>query len=162
MFSPVVDPLPNTTLCAWNHCITLYTESLSATLAPEHWSLHSEPFKERNWPADGIIASFFGNQSRARVDDVGALALQRQVYQSMVGQALWIKSQVETFRATNIFGTLTWQLNDVYPSGSWGSLEVGQHLTADLAVLFNHSSCVVSHTPVGNTWMPPSTLTCQR
>jgi hypothetical protein len=33
--------------------------------------------------------------------------------------------QVETFRATNIWGTLTWQLNDVYPSGSWGSLEYG-------------------------------------
>eukprot|EP01052_Picozoa_sp_SAG31_P011930 SAG31_NODE_687_length_12813_cov_2.597216_12_plen_304_part_00 len=100
-------------------------ESLSATLKPEHWSLHSEPFRERNWPADGIIASFFGNSSRAALDEIGTIPLQRQVYMSMVGQALWIKSQVEIFRAKNIFGTLTWQLNDVYPSGSWGSLEYG-------------------------------------
>ena len=35
-------------------------ESLSATLKPEHWNLHSAPFKERHWPADGIIAPFFG------------------------------------------------------------------------------------------------------
>lgn len=107
-------------------CVTMSSfESLSATLKPEHWSLHSDPFKERNWPADGIIASFFGNRSRAKLDEVGALPLQRAAYQSMLGQALWIKSQVETFRATNIWGTLTWQLNDVYPSGSWGSLEYG-------------------------------------
>ena len=100
-------------------------ESLSATLAPQHWSLHSKPFRERNWPADAIIASFFGNASRNLLNQTGAVALQRSVYQSMLGQALWIKSQVETFRATNIWGVLTWQLNDVYPSGSWGSLEYG-------------------------------------
>lgn len=100
-------------------------ESLSATLKPEHWSLHSAPFQERNWPADGIIASFFGNSSRDALDEVGAKDLQRQVYQSMLGQALWIKSEVETARASNIWGKLTWQLNDVYPSGSWGSLEYG-------------------------------------
>ena len=100
-------------------------ESLSATLKPEHWSLHSAPFKERNWPADGIIASFFGNRSRDALSDVGAAALQRQAYQSMLGQALWIKSNVETARASNLWGKLTWQLNDVYPSGSWGSLEYG-------------------------------------
>ena len=57
-------------------------------------SLHSPPFRERNWPADGIIASFFGNSSRAALDKVGALPLQRQAYQSMLGQALVIKSQV--------------------------------------------------------------------
>jgi hypothetical protein len=100
-------------------------ESLSATLKPEHWSLHSDAFKERNWPADGIIASFFGNRSRDALSDVGAQALQRQAYQSMLGQALWVKSDVEAARATNTWGKLAWQLNDVYPSGSWGSLEYG-------------------------------------
>jgi hypothetical protein len=34
-----------------------------------------------------------------------------------------MKQQIETFRATNIFGTLIWQLGEIFPTGGWGSLE---------------------------------------
>jgi hypothetical protein len=33
--------------------------------------------------------------------------------------------RVEIFRSSNSWGALVWQLNDIYPSGSWGSLEYG-------------------------------------
>jgi hypothetical protein len=48
---------------------------------------------------------------------------QRQLYHCMLGQALNIKSNIEKFRSQNIFGILTWQLNENWPTGGWGSLE---------------------------------------
>lgn len=100
-------------------------ESLAASLLPQHYSLHSPPMAERNWPADGAVASYFGDRARLHLNDSGVRALQRSCYQSQLAQALNIKSQVELLRSSNSWGALTWQLNDVYPSGSWGSLEYG-------------------------------------
>ena len=100
-------------------------ESLSATLAPRHWSLHSPPMSQRNWPADGAVASFFGPAARALLNDTGAARLKTACYQSMLAQALEIKTRVAIIRSSNSWGALTWQLNEVYPTGSWGSLEYG-------------------------------------
>lgn len=39
-------------------CVAMSSfESMSATLAKEHWSLHSEPMIQRNYPCDNIIDS---------------------------------------------------------------------------------------------------------
>jgi len=43
----------------------------------------------------------------------------------MLSQALWVKSTIEGFRNTNSFGVVTWQLNEIWPSGGWGSIEYG-------------------------------------
>lgn len=43
----------------------------------------------------------------------------------MLGQALNMKSNIETRRSMNEFGTLIWQLNEIWPTGGWGSLEYG-------------------------------------
>ena len=43
----------------------------------------------------------------------------------MVGQALLIKSDIETRRATNQFGIIVWQYNEIWPTGGWGSIEYG-------------------------------------
>ena len=43
----------------------------------------------------------------------------------MLGQALEMKSNIETRRGTNEFGTIIWQLNEIWPTGGWGSLEYG-------------------------------------
>jgi hypothetical protein len=55
----------------------------------------------------------------------GAGALQQQLYFCMFGQALRMKSQLEGWRANNIWGVLLWQFNEVWPTGGWGSIEYG-------------------------------------
>lgn len=45
----------------------------------------------------------------------------------MIGQALNIKSNIETRRGNNEFGSLIWQLNEIWPTGGWGSLEYGTY-----------------------------------
>lgn len=100
-------------------------ESLSTSLHPHHYSLHSPPMSERNHPADAAIVSYFGLAARDVLNDTGVDSLRRACYQSQLAQALRIKTQVELLRSSNSWGALVWQLNDIYPSGSWGSLEYG-------------------------------------
>jgi hypothetical protein len=38
----------------------------------------------------------------------GEVAFKRQLYQSMVGQALFLKTEIEGWRAQNVFGTTIW------------------------------------------------------
>ena len=66
----------------------------------------------------------------AELDTVGTFAFQKQLWLCMAAAALKVKSQVETYRGANIFGLLVWQLNEIWPTGGWGSLEYG-YPTAD-------------------------------
>ena len=103
-------------------------ESITPSLGPEKdglWGLHSEPFVQRNHPADSFIGSYFGIHERDSMNSTGAAVLQRHLYQSMLAQALNIKSIVETMRSANKFGALTWQLGEVWPTGGWGVVEYG-------------------------------------
>ena len=43
----------------------------------------------------------------------------------MLGQALEMKSNIETRKAQNQIGHIIWQLNEIWPTGGWGSLEYG-------------------------------------
>jgi len=117
-------------------------ESMSATLVPEHWSLHgggppdkcSDGFNrkcegknvmaQRNYPCDSIIKAYFQTES-AYFDKVGENDFQRQLYQCMIAQALHMKSIIEERRSKNELGHLVWQLNEIWPTGGWGSLEYG-------------------------------------
>jgi hypothetical protein len=56
---------------------------------------------------------------------VGPAAFKMQLYQCMLGQALHMKGSMELHRATNQFGTMIWQLGEIWPTGGWGSLEYG-------------------------------------
>eukprot|EP01006_Ploeotia_vitrea_P031881 TRINITY_DN64165_c0_g1_i1.p2 TRINITY_DN64165_c0_g1~~TRINITY_DN64165_c0_g1_i1.p2 ORF type:complete len:866 (+),score=74.69 TRINITY_DN64165_c0_g1_i1:17-2614(+) len=95
-------------------------ESMTSTLSPKNWGLHTPPFKQRNYCVDNIIESYFGKQD---LDKVGTLPFQKQLYQSLLSQGLFIKSELEQFRAGNWWGTVIWQLNDIWPTGGWASLE---------------------------------------
>ena len=119
-------------------------ESMAPTLAQEHWGVHGgapvdnceEPDKtngfwkvckggnvmaERNYPCDNLIIGYFGTGQQ--LDLTGEVAFKRQLYQCMVAQALAIKSNIEQKRAANKFGIVTWQLNEIWPTGGWGSIE---------------------------------------
>ncbi|EDQ89184.1 uncharacterized protein MONBRDRAFT_8157 [Monosiga brevicollis MX1] len=67
--------------------------------------------------------AYFGNDQD--LNATGETAFKRQLYQCMLGQALEMKSNIETRRGTNQFGILVWQLNEIWPTGGWGSLEYG-------------------------------------
>ena len=38
----------------------------------------------------------------------GEVAFKRQLYQSMIGQLLFLKSEIEGWRSANVFGTTFW------------------------------------------------------
>jgi hypothetical protein len=85
-------------------------ESMSATLSPGNWALHSAPMHERNYPCERWIYGYFRT---LELNETGARAFQRQLYFCMFGQALHMKAQIESFRGTNIWGLLLWQYNEV-------------------------------------------------
>ena len=115
-------------------------ESMSPTLAKEHWGIHggappdnchggfaskcqgTNVMAQRNYPCDNIIDEYFG---LADADAVGELVFKKQLWQCMVGQSLLLKSDIETRRSTNQFGIIVWQLNEIWPTGGWGSIEYG-------------------------------------
>jgi len=97
-------------------------ESMSVTLSAEHWSLHTPAMAQRNYPCDNIIEVYWGKQN---LDLSGEGPFKRQLYQCLIGQALELKSDIEVRRSTNEFGTVTWQLNEIWPTGGWGSIEYG-------------------------------------
>jgi len=113
-------------------------ESMTATLAPEHWGIHGgapsdtcgggfaksckgdNVMAQRNYPMDGMIEAFFGKQD---FNATGEGPFKQQCYQSMIAQALNIKGEVEQQRSKNMFGTITWQYGEIWPTGGWGSVE---------------------------------------
>lgn len=112
-------------------------ESMSPTLDESHWGIHAgmngtfckgkncnvtNPMSERNYACDNIIEVYFG---RSDFDNVGEQVFKKQLWQCMVGQALVIKQNIETRRATNQFGIIVWQFNEIWPTGGWGSIEYG-------------------------------------
>ena len=74
-------------------------ESMSATLSKDYWGLHSKPMHERNYPCERWIYSYFRTID---LNQTGAAAFQRQLYFCMLGQALFLKAQVEGWRANNV------------------------------------------------------------
>jgi hypothetical protein len=152
-------------------------ESMSPTLAKEHWSLHGgalpadcstggsfgpklchrkgevptprnvdyNVMSERNYACDDLILTFFGNASVAALDEVGEMPFKRQLYQCQLAQALLMTQTHSVMRlknrapaypqssyagniayTQNTFGIIVWMLNEIWPTGGWGSLEYSQ------------------------------------
>lgn len=114
---------------------------MSGALDEKHWGIHggmpgdtckgghdpnncvgNNPMSGRNYPCDNIIEVYFGTSN---FDLVGADAFKKQLWQCMIGQALLMKGTTEVKRLGNKMGVLTWQLNEIWPTGGWGSLEYG-------------------------------------
>ena len=95
-------------------------ESMSPTLSESNWGIHSAPFHERNYPCDPIILSYFG---AINLNLTGADSFKKQLYLCMLGQGIQRKTDIESWRSGNVWGTLMWQLAEIWPTGGWGSLE---------------------------------------
>lgn len=118
-------------------------ESMSGTLSPGSWGLHGgnvpvnctkEPgafdnnctgrnaMAQRNWACDNIVWSYFGT---AYLNASGEEGFKGGLFQCMIAAALNMQTVVESHRSSNFYGTLEWQLNEIWPTGGWGSLEYG-------------------------------------
>lgn len=115
-------------------------ESMTPTLAENHWGVHggappddctlgffsvctgNNSMSQRNYPCDGTIMTMFDIND---FDAVGEKAFKKHLYLCLISQGLLMKQQIELMRSGNTFGTLTWQLNEIWPTGGWGSLEYG-------------------------------------
>lgn len=78
---------------------------------------------------EGPIVSLFGNKSSISVtnfSDVDEKNFRRVIYLSQMSQTFCIKTIIEELRrGENTFGSIIWQLNDVWQASSWGSLDYG-------------------------------------
>ena len=122
-------------------------ESMSGTLAPGSWGLHGgagaaaggsgctpeggsfysnctgrNAMAQRNWACDNIVWSYFGP---GLLNCTGEACFKGALFQCQLAAALNMGSVVESHRSGNFLGTLIWQLNEVFPTGGWGSLEYG-------------------------------------
>ncbi|CAJ1426374.1 unnamed protein product, partial [Effrenium voratum] len=119
-------------------------ESMAPTLHEAHWGLHAgqvsdtcnetgfantckgpNVMAQRNYPCDSLINAYFGLHPDSYFNQTGEAIFKRQLFQCMLAQALILKSDIETRRSQNQFGALVWQLNEIWPTGGWGSLEYG-------------------------------------
>jgi hypothetical protein len=100
-------------------------ESASPSMPPGQWSLSSSVAHSRNWNPAGVIHAMFGQNATSDMATAGEQAFKRQLYQSQVGQALVLKTEIESWRSTNNFGTTFWMFNELWATGGWGSVEYG-------------------------------------
>ncbi len=129
-------------------------ESLASTLSPRYRSLFgNQPpdvcegagfpnvcrggnvLARRNYPCANFVGSFFGPSADylrpgstppALVAYLNASRhFTASLYQCGLASAFLVKNLVEAHRSRNELGHLVWQLNEVWPTGGWGSLEYG-------------------------------------
>ena len=118
-------------------------EIMSPTLSPSFWGMHGgnhsadtcsggfahvctggNVMAQRNYGCDDALVTFFpGGVLRVTLDDFGAEAFKAQLYVCQLATALALKSTTEEHRSRNMWGLMTWQLGEVWPTYGWGSLE---------------------------------------
>eukprot|EP00557_Chaetoceros_sp_GSL56_P012448 CAMPEP_0176484278 /NCGR_PEP_ID=MMETSP0200_2-20121128/4368_1 /TAXON_ID=947934 /ORGANISM="Chaetoceros sp., Strain GSL56" /LENGTH=1096 /DNA_ID=CAMNT_0017880739 /DNA_START=316 /DNA_END=3606 /DNA_ORIENTATION=- len=118
-------------------------ESMHISMSRKSWGLHGDTREtsnctavygnanecfgnnvlvQRNYPCDNHIEAYF---AKVNLNMTGEEAFRAQLFQCMISQMLWMKGTIETLRSQNSYGTLIWQLNDNWPTGSWGLVEYG-------------------------------------
>lgn len=121
-------------------------EAMSATLStPQLYGLHGDgsdpgctpqqgnqfvlnctgrnPMAQRNWACDNVIWSYFGP---GLLNATGSTAgFQAQLYACQIAAAIHAQLDIEQRRASNQLGALIWQLQEVWSTGGWGTLEYG-------------------------------------
>jgi hypothetical protein len=116
-------------------------ESMAPTLPPKNWNfwggeapcdcpgspwgrpcIGGNPMAQRNYPGDSFNVAFFGPSD---FNTTGEAHFKKNLFLNMAAQALEKKGDIEVRRSQNHWGSITWQLNEIWPTGGWGSLEYG-------------------------------------
>ncbi len=107
-------------------------ESMSSTLSPKYWGLHSNStiWEQRNYPVDNFLISYFNYTPED--DAYGEFIFKKQLYLTMLAQGLFLKSDIEQRRGVNSYGLIVWQLSEVWPTGGWGVIEYGSNVTGQV------------------------------
>ena len=100
-------------------------ESMSGEMPPDQWGMLTPGGKNRNWNPSKRHLDFLWQWNSHRHERVRRGGLQRQLYQSMVGQLLFLKTEIEGWRSQNVWGTTFWMYNEIWPTGGWVSIEYG-------------------------------------
>ena len=117
-------------------------EIMSPTLSPTYWGMHGgnhsadtctggfahvctggNVMAQRNYGCDDALATFFQQRLTFTLDDSGEEAFRAQLYVCQLATALSLKSTTEEHKSRNMYGLMTWQLGEVWPTYGWGSLE---------------------------------------
>ena len=83
-------------------------ESIATQLPEKQWSMASPSAAQRSWNVANVIEPFFGANATARLAEYGEVAFKRQLYQSMISQMLFLKTEMEAWRSSNIWGSTFW------------------------------------------------------
>ena len=86
---------------------------MSSEMPPDQWGMLTPGAKDRNWNPSNVISTFFGTGAASAMSESGEVAFKRQLYQSMVGQLLFLKTEIEGWRSQNVWGTTFWMYNEV-------------------------------------------------
>ena len=85
--------------------------------------MNSAAAAHRNHNVSDVVGTFFGTAAvMVGMQKTGEVAFKRQLYQSMIAQLLLMKVTIESYRSSNSWGTIFWQYNDIWSTGSWGSV----------------------------------------
>jgi hypothetical protein len=76
---------------------------MSGEMPPDQWGMLTPGGKARNWDPSNVITKFFGDGAAEAMSETGAVAFKRQLYQSMVGQLLFLKTEIEGWRSQNVW-----------------------------------------------------------
>ena len=96
-------------------CVGMQSDhSLNVTLDESQRHLHSTDMIQRNYPCDNLIIVYFGALSSR---------WSYNLYACNVAQMLQMSGQISLFRTQNIWGIQIWQLNEIWPTGGWGTME---------------------------------------
>ena len=67
-----------------------------------------------SYPCDNFVYAFFG---AIDLNATSSDAFRKQLFLCMVGQALEKKGDISVRRSKNHYGSITWQLNEIWPTG---------------------------------------------
>ena len=92
-------------------------EMMTGQMPSSQWSMDSPaaggavgkpPSGARGWNVSNMVLAFFGEQCVVDMEHTGEESFRRQIYRSMISQALFLKAEIESWRTQNVWGTLFW------------------------------------------------------
>jgi len=78
--------------------------------------------RQRNYAVDNFVTAIANSSWPASFNTSSAPSFKAKLYFAMLSQALLLKSMIEGRRSFNAWVCLTWQLNEIWPTGACSDL----------------------------------------